>query len=219
MNHLASCTWVYLCLRLIGSLNSVVRSLPPHRNSIFWQVIIIMLFKLCLSIYSLLDFVSVMGSIFSLLNFTRKACWEKFPKGTRDRNSGRLFLEMIRDHSLYGLWIKAQATYEVKLVHRNSILHWYLLRRTKGSSTLSYISVEITTSDMSDLIPVTRNFESYNANQVSDANWNLDDLQWVRFPAGSRHSCATYSLYTDLMFTPKVSVLLLPLQGAQLGKG
>ena len=109
-----------------------------------------------------------MGSIFSLLSFTRKACSEKFSKGTRDRDSGRPFLEMIRDHSLYGSWIKAQATYEVKLVHRNSILHWYLLLRTKGSSTLPYISIEITTSDLSDLIPVTRNFESYNANQVSD---------------------------------------------------
>ena len=109
-----------------------------------------------------------MDSIFSLLSPTRKACWEKVPKDTHDRDSGRPFLEMIRDHSLYGPWIKAQAIYEVKLVHRNSILYWYLLLRTKGSSTLPYISIEVTTSDMSDLIPVTCNFESYDANQVSE---------------------------------------------------
>ena len=75
---------------------------------------------------------------------------------------------MLQDHYQYGPWIKAHAAYEIKLIHRNSILHWYILLRPKGTSTLPYISMEVTTSDMSDLIPVTRNFESYEANQVSD---------------------------------------------------
>ena len=119
--------------------------------------------------FIILDFfLSLMGSIFSLLSPTRKACWDKIPLRTRDRDSGRPFLEMIRDHSHYGSWIKAQATYEIKLVHRNSALHWYLLLRIKGSSTLPYISIEITTSDMNDLTPVTRNFEIYDADQVSE---------------------------------------------------
>ena len=109
-----------------------------------------------------------MGSIFSLLSPIREACWEKCQKSSRDRDCGRPFLEMLRDHCQYGPWIKAHAAYEVRLVHHNSILHWYLLLRPKGTSTLPYISMEVTTSNMSNLIPVTRNFESYDVNQVSD---------------------------------------------------
>ena len=106
-----------------------------------------------------------MGSILSLI---RKACWDKSRKGTRDHDYGRTFLEMLTDHRLYGSCIKAQVAYEVKLVHRNTALHWYLLLKAKGSPSLPHISMEVTTSDMRDLIPVTRNFESYDVNQVSD---------------------------------------------------
>lgn len=110
-----------------------------------------------------------MGSILSsVLSPIRKACWEKCQKSSRDRDYGRPFIEMLRDHHQYGPWIKAHAVFEVRLVHRNSIHHWYILLRPKGTSTLPYISMEVTTSDMSDLVPVTRNFESYDASQVSD---------------------------------------------------
>ena len=109
-----------------------------------------------------------MGSVISLLSRIRKACWDKSHKGTQDHKYGRPFLEMLRDHHHYGSWLKAQVAYEVKLIHRNSNLHWYLLLKAKGSPTLPYISMEITTSDMRDLVPVTRDFESYDVNQVSD---------------------------------------------------
>ena len=110
-----------------------------------------------------------MGSILSLiLSPIRKACWEKRQKSSSDRDYGRPFLEMLQDHCQYGPWISAHAAYKVRLVHRNTSLHWYLLLRPKGTSTLPYISMEVTTSDMSDLIRVTRNFESYDVNQVSD---------------------------------------------------
>ena len=109
-----------------------------------------------------------MGSIFSILSPIRKACWDKSRKGNRDHDYGRTFLEMLTDHRLYGSCIKAQVAYEVKLIHRNTALHWYLLLKEKGSPSLPHISMEVTTSDMRDLIPVTRNFESYDVNQVSD---------------------------------------------------
>ena len=108
-----------------------------------------------------------MGSFLSFLSPTRKASWGKVQIDTPDLQHGRPFTEMIKNHTQYGTWIEARATYEVKLIH-HSVLHWYLLIRRIDSSMLPYISMEVTTPDMNELISVTRNFESYDANQASD---------------------------------------------------
>ena len=79
---------------------------------------------------------------------------------------GRSFVEMTQEHHQYGLLINVRTTYEVKLVHRESA-HWYFLVRTKDS-TLPYISIEIRTTDLSDLVPFTCEIHSLNADTSSD---------------------------------------------------
>ena len=72
-----------------------------------------------------------------------------------DVDSGRPFLEMMRAHALYKTMLNVKVDYDVRLVHGLGHLHWYLLVRMKSSSS-PYITLEITTSDMMDIIPTTR---------------------------------------------------------------
>ena len=68
---------------------------------------------------------------------------------------GRSFLEMIGSHALYKSFINVKIDYDIRLVHGLGHLHWCVLARMKASSS-PYISFEITTSDMEDIIPTTR---------------------------------------------------------------
>ena len=96
----------------------------------------------------------------------------------RDGDYGRPFVEMIKDHYMYGPWIDTKAIYELKLVHRLPNLHWYLLIKKGGSSDLPYITLEITTSGKKDLIPVTRDLKSCDdrASDVGTYDGTLLDL-------------------------------------------
>ena len=107
-----------------------------------------------------------MGSIFSVSGPSRMLAWKRVLERTSDFSYGKPFVEMIQDHPQYGPWINVKTTYEVRLVHLESH-HWYLLVRTKDS-TLSYISLEIRTTDLSDLVPFTRGIDSPKLDVSSD---------------------------------------------------
>lgn len=70
--------------------------------------------------------------------------------------SGRPFVEMIGNHATYRPFVNVETEYEVRLVHGLPYLHWYVLVRMK-TSTSPYLTLEITTLDMTDIIPTTRN--------------------------------------------------------------
>lgn len=69
--------------------------------------------------------------------------------------SGRPFVEMMSDHVIYKPFVNVETEYEVRLVHGVPYLHWYVLVRMKSTSL--YLTLEITTLDMTDIIPTTRN--------------------------------------------------------------
>ena len=94
-----------------------------------------------------------MGSIKSIIEKTREATWNS----DNYYDCGRPFVGMLEDHHLYGEWLDAEAEYEIKLA--KSTLHWYILVKKKGSRTLPYVTFEITTSNMTNLIPATRNIK------------------------------------------------------------
>lgn len=70
--------------------------------------------------------------------------------------SGHLFVEMLTSHPIYRTFIRVICDYEVRLVHGVPYLHWYVLVRMKDSKS-PYLTFEVTTMDMTDLIPTTRN--------------------------------------------------------------
>ena len=74
-----------------------------------------------------------------------------------DMNSGHPFLEMMQAHETYRLIIRSPAHYEIKLFHGTMITncHWYLLVKMKDSE-LPYITIEITTTTMTNLIQTIR---------------------------------------------------------------
>ena len=106
-------------------------------------------------IHSYLTFSSiVMGSVKSVVEKTREAStWNS----DKYYDYGRPFVGMLEGHHLYGEWLDAEAEYEIKLA--KSTLHWYILVKKKESRTLPYVTFEVTTSNMTNLIPVTRNIE------------------------------------------------------------
>ena len=107
-----------------------------------------------------------MGSTVTILSPLRKSTWTKVLENTSKFSYKKPFVEMIREHPLYGRLMKVKCVYEIKLVHLESP-HWYLLVRTKDSM-LSYISLEIRTTDMSDLVQFTREIDSPSPGVLSD---------------------------------------------------
>lgn len=73
-----------------------------------------------------------------------------------DMLSGRSFVEMIQAHESYKLLLRSPTHYEIKLVHGTTTnLHWYVLTKMKDSG-LPYITFEITTTNMKNLIQTVR---------------------------------------------------------------
>ena len=90
-----------------------------------------------------------MGNISSSsADFATKVYWIS---KKRDGDYGRPFVEIIKDHCLYGPWIDTKTVYELNLVHCLPNLHWYLLVKKEGASDWPYISLEVTTSGRKDL--------------------------------------------------------------------
>ena len=116
-----------------------------------------------------LNLTSQMGSILSVSGPSRMLAWKKVIERNNNFAYGKPFVEMIQGHPQYGPWINVKTTYEVRLAHLESH-HWYLLVRTKDS-TLPYISLEIRTRDLSDLVPFTRGVDSPKRNVSSDVGF------------------------------------------------
>ena len=88
------------------------------------------------------------------------------------RECGRTFVDMIKEHHLYGVWIDAVTEYKVKLVSDKSTrksVHWYLVVKKKEySKSLPYITFEIITTETTDLMQATRD--------IVDCSFDASDL-------------------------------------------
>ena len=72
---------------------------------------------------------------------------------------GRPFSKMVAENKKYGPLFRVPTQYKVKLMHgQRRNLHWFLLVKVKDSD-LPYLTLEITTSDLSDLLPTIRTIE------------------------------------------------------------
>ena len=111
-----------------------------------------------------LTFAVTMGSIQSIFAKTREATWNLSINKGNYYDHGRPFTSMLEDHHSYGEWLDVEAEYEVKL--DKSTLHWKLLVKKKGSQTLPYISLEITTSNMTNILRTTRTYEVCKDNAI-----------------------------------------------------
>ena len=107
-----------------------------------------------------------MGATVTVLSPLRKLTWSKVLEKASKFNYKKPFVQMIQEHPVYGRLMEAKGGYEIRLVHLKSP-HWYLLVRTKDS-TMPYISLEIRTTDLSDLVQFTRQVDSLDADISSD---------------------------------------------------
>lgn len=109
-----------------------------------------------------------MGATLTVLSPLRKWTWSNFLENARKFNYMKPFVEMIGEHPFYGHLMKVKGAYEVKLVHLESA-HWYLLVRTKDpDSTAPFVSLEVRTTDLSDLVQFTREIDSVKPGVSSD---------------------------------------------------
>ena len=79
--------------------------------------------------------------------------------GQQSQDYGRPFVQMVKENSKYGPMFRVTTQYKVKLSHgtrRN--VHWFLMVKVKESD-LPYLTIEITTTNLTDLIPTTRIIE------------------------------------------------------------
>ncbi len=70
------------------------------------------------------------------------------------RTEGGPFLEMVRESPYAGVLEDQSQSYDVYLDKSN--LHWFILLRTSEPTTLPYITLEISTLNMIDLLTATR---------------------------------------------------------------
>ena len=82
---------------------------------------------------------------------------------------GKKFVEMIKNHQQYRGLIRVKTTYEVKLVHREG-RHWYLLVKPKDSE-LPYVSLEVRTTDLYDLVQYTCDIDFPKMDVYSDVGF------------------------------------------------
>ena len=133
-----------------------------------------------------------MGNVLSpSADLVRKAFWIS---KKRDGDYGRPFVEIIKDHYLYGPWIDTKTVYELNLVHRLPNLHWYLLVKKEGASDWPYITLEITTSGKKDLIPLTRDFESCDDNATGMGTYTGSLFSLCELADGVVEEMGTYDL-------------------------
>lgn len=71
------------------------------------------------------------------------------------------FVQQVQTNPVYGSMVHAISEYEVRLVHGKKQLHWFLLVKMFRSK-LAYLTLEISTTDLHDLIPILRSVVSEN---------------------------------------------------------
>ena len=94
-----------------------------------------------------------MGSLPSIFARTRETTWNHNKKSKGKYRYGSTFTCMLKEHQCYGEWLDVETEYELKL--DKSTLHWKLLVKKEGSQTLPYFSLEITTSNMTNILRTT----------------------------------------------------------------
>lgn len=101
-----------------------------------------------------------MGSVFStfssltrLSSSSRQTTFHKVVKQVQPAHShGHPFAEMVKNNPHYGEWSDAdKIVYDISLVHCQ--LHWKLLVKKTNSKQLPFITFEIRTDDMKNLVP------------------------------------------------------------------
>ena len=115
---------------------------------------------------------------------------------------GRPFVDMIKDHHLYGRRrVYVRTKYELKLVHNTCLpnVHWYILVRRKGVLTSPYVTIEIRTSNFTNVIPVMRNIVECNrhATDLGDVRMSLYDIYYLADEVFLE--MRTYSIYATLL--------------------
>ena len=75
---------------------------------------------------------------------------------------GETFADLVKN-TPYGGTLRIELNYEIRLVHKQ--LHWMLLINAEDSDV--YISIEVTTSDMSTLVPLVRIFQDEESTPAS----------------------------------------------------
>ena len=91
------------------------------------------------------------------------------------RECGRTFVDMIKEHRMYGMWIDALTEYEVKLVSdRHSLSRQYFIVKKSTSSVAGVhvprITLEVITTDDSESMPATRNLEDSSSYSDEDGS-------------------------------------------------
>lgn len=71
------------------------------------------------------------------------------------------FVQQVQANPTYGSMVHSVSEYEVRLVHGKKQLHWFLLVKMFRSK-LPYLTLEISTTDLCDLIPILRSVACEN---------------------------------------------------------
>ena len=69
-------------------------------------------------------------------------------------NAGQPFVEMIQSMDVYGAIASVKGNLEIYIL--NGDVHWLLLVRLEGGTKLPFLSFEVTTSNMTNIIPTMR---------------------------------------------------------------
>ena len=80
--------------------------------------------------------------------------------GEKVEETRKSFVQQVSSaNSTYASMLPSKLSYEFKLVHGKKCFHWFFLLKIKDSQ-LPYITLEIQTSDLHDLIPTVQNIEN-----------------------------------------------------------
>ena len=111
---------------------------------------------------------------------------------------------MVKEHDKYGLLFRVPTQYKIKLMHgQRRNLHWFLLVKVKESD-LPYLTLEITTSNLSDLLPTIRTIQpspgcwagfTQSPEKVGIYNGSLESL--CRIGDGVVKDMESYNLLTS----------------------
>ena len=100
---------------------------------------------------------SVMASISKSLGSFRQSSWgtQLASKPYTGLYHGNTFTEIMENYSQYRSLMRVTAKYEIRLIHQMPHLHWYLLIKMKASD-IPHLTLEVTKSNLKDLIPTSR---------------------------------------------------------------
>ena len=123
------------------------------------------------------DLLSSLSSLTSLSSSSRQTTFGKVVKeAPPGHDHNRPFTKMVKCNPHYGEWSNDKIAYDVHLVHCQ--LHWKLLVKKTNSKQLPFITFEIRTDDMKNLVPWQDTFSvsSVSASYVGTYVGTLNSL-------------------------------------------